>query len=156
MPANFLASLIRQFVSSAPTLPTRIVASYEFHESRNTRPTFTECTELLHAIVSDCSKVFIVIDGADECCEEWRGILLKELGRLQPQACVLLTSRDLPNIQYQLGDATRLEVQAKSGDIERYLQERIAESEKIRYFTARDPDLSSNITHTIAARAEGM
>jgi len=155
-PTNVLASLICQLAASAPTLPTKIAASYEVHKSRNTRPLFEEYAQLLYAIASECSKVFIVVDAVDECCEEWRGMLPKNLRHLQPHACVLLTSRDLPTIQRQLRDATRLEIQAKSGDIEGYLQDRLAESERIKSFAAKDPDLCSEITKSITNRAEGM
>lgn len=155
-PAKLLGSLLRQLAASGLPLPINIAASYEAHRAGSTLPSFGECTELLCKIVSDYSKVFIVVDALDECSESSRNMLLKALRLLQPHACILLTSRQLPSIERQLGEATRLEIKAKSDDIEHYLHDRISESEMIKSFVAKDPRLCSNIVSTIAAKAEGM
>lgn len=81
---------------------------------------------------------------------------MRELRHLQPKINLLITSRELPKIESQLANATRLEVQAKQDDILQYLQERISHSERIQTHAKKDLSLCSLISTTIAARAEGM
>ena len=81
---------------------------------------------------------------------------MTELQRLQPRLRLLVTSRDLPNIQCQLERAARLEVRARDEDIIKYLQERIASSERICRYTEKDSDLPDNIVKIITSKADGM
>lgn len=153
---NLIMSLISQLAISESHLPKELVACYEAHGSGVGRPSHAESTQLFQSIVTRCAKVFLIIDAFDECSEECRNALLRELRHLQPKINLLITSRELPKIESQLANATRLEVQAKQDDILQYLQERISHSERIQTHAKKDLSLCSLISTTIAARAEGM
>ena len=154
--SNLLTSLVCQLVFSEPALPVDLAASYEAHGSGATRPSHAECNQLLRSIVRRCAKVFLIIDAFDEYPEEWRGQLMTELQRLEPHVNMLITSRTLPTIERQLSNASRLDIQARSDDILRYLRERITSSESLKSHSDKDPNLRNLISTTIAARAEGM
>ncbi|KAL9070376.1 MAG: hypothetical protein Q9161_004935 [Pseudevernia consocians] len=154
--SNLLNSLVCQLVFSEPALPVDLAASYEAHGSGATRPSHAECNQLLRSIVRRCAKVFLIIDAFDEYPEEWRGQLMTELQRLEPHVNMLITSRNLPTIERQLSNASRLDIQARSDDILQYLRERIKSSERLKSHSDKDPNLRNLISTTIAARAEGM
>ena len=153
---NLLMCLICQLSLSEPTLSTELIASYEANGFGVTRPSHAECTQLLKSVVGRCVQVFLVIDAFDECPEELRSQLVKELQNLQPKVNMMITSRDLPTIERQLSKAIRLDVQARSDDILLYLRERITSSERLTSHGERDPNLCNLIATTIAARAKGM
>lgn len=153
---KLLMSLICQLAFSEPSLSPELIASYEDHGFGATCPSHVECKELLESSVSRCDRVFLVIDAFDEYPEEWRNPLVKELQDLQIRVNMMITSRDLPTIERQLSEAIRLNVQARSVDILRYVRERITTSERLTSYAERDPMLCDLIATTIATRAKGM
>lgn len=101
------------------------------------------------------SKVFIVIDALDEC--QTNGVrenLIKTIGILN-RVSVLATSRGI-FIEGALQYATRIDVVARDLDIERYLEERISKSNRIKRFTQKDSTLIDSIKKTILGKANGM
>ena len=155
---NLIASLVHQLVSRDSVLASDIAALYEVHITKDTRPSMDEYTQLLQVAAAAFSKVLIVIDALDECIENdgTRQRLLEELHKLESKVCILITSRDLPSIQRQLGSASRLEIAASDYDIINYLDERIRTSEKIGAYVKRDPDLHEAIIKMITNKARGM
>lgn len=149
-------SLVGQLVFLESSLSKELIACYEAHGSGTTRPSHTESTQLLRAIINRYSKVFVIIDAFDECSEECRSLLLIELQHLQPRMGILITSRAMPNVERQLINVTRLEVHARSDDILQYIQERIACSEGIQSHVRKDLSLCNLISKTLAARAGVM
>ena len=154
--SNLLASLVCQLAFSEPCLPAELAASYETHGSGATRPSQSECTQLLSINVSRCSRVFIIIDAFDEYPEEWRSQLLKELQHLQPPVNLMITSRHLPNVQRELSNVVRLDFHARRDDILRYIQERITSSKWLKSHIHKDPTLPNLISIAIAAQAGNM
>lgn len=153
---NLLTSLVCQLALSKPTPPVEIVASYEARGFGAKRPSYKECTQLLRSAVSYCAKVFLVIDAFDEYSEERRGQLMTQLRHLGSRVNMLITSRDLPNIECELSGAVRLDCKTKSDDILNYLQEYILSSSTIKPHTSRDPTLCHLISSAITPRSEGM
>lgn len=154
--SNLLTSLVCQLALSEPTLSVELIASYEAHGFGATRPSYAECTHLLRSVVSRCARVFLVIDAFDEYPEERRGQLVRELRHLGPRVNILITYRDLPNIERQLSGAVRLGFKAISDDIFNFLTERISSSEILKPHANRDPTLCHLISTTITARSKGM
>lgn len=155
---NLIGSLVHQLVPRDSILASDLASLYEFHITKNTRPSRDEYAQLLQVAAASFTKVFIIIDALDECVDNdgTRQDLLEELRKLQLKVCLLVTSRDLPSIQRQLRSAIRLEIQASDDDVMRYLSERIANSEKISMYVKRDPDLHEVIVRTITEKARGM
>ena len=157
-PANLVSNLLRQLVLPQPVIPDELKLLYESHVRKGTRPSLGECTKLLRTAVEGCSKVFIVIDALDEypVTEGARNTLLTEIRKLQPRACLLVTSRDIPNIEHELQGACHLEIGASDEDIKGYLQERISSSSDLMAYTREDPKLYNTIITTIVEKAQGM
>lgn len=134
------------------------MALYENHTLSQTRPSITEYTNLLRLAVQSYSKVLVVIDALDECNEVdgTRKALISELRKLKPQLNLLVTSRDIPNLQRQLQDATRLEIQASDEDIRNYIEERISSSDRLSMYVKKDSSLQKVMIDTVTKNAQGM
>lgn len=153
---TLLMSLVSQLASLESLLPEDIIACYEAHGSGTSQLSIGESTHLLRGLFDRCAKVFLVIDAFDEMSEECRGSLTRELQHWQPQINLLITSRDLPNIESQLADAIKLKIQINSDDILQYVRKRLAESDRIQAYARKDPSLCDHISTTIASRSNGM
>ena len=155
---NLLASLVHQLIPRNSILKGDLVALYEIHMIKDTRPSIDDYTILLQAAVAALSKVLIIIDALDECIDQdgTRQILLDELRKLQSKACLLITSRDLPSIQRQLRNATRLDIESSGIDIMNYLDEQVRNSDSIGLYVKKYPELHGLIVKTITNKARGM
>ena len=131
---------------------------YEAHTLSQTRPSITEYMELLRLAVRSYSKVLVIIDALDECNEDdgTRKALISELRKLQPQLSLLVTSRDIPNLQRQLQDAARLEILASDDDIRHYIEERISISDRLSMYVKKDSSLRELMIETVTKNAKGM
>ena len=156
MISNLLMSLVGQLVPFGSPLPDELITCYKAHISAMTRPSHAESSQLLRSIVNRYTRMFLIIDAFDECSEECRSLLLIELQYLQSRLSTLITSRAMPNIERQLINVTRLEIQARSDDILQYIQKRITYSGAIQSYARKDSSLCDLISRTIVARAGGM
>ena len=50
-------------------IPNDVIALYERHTRIKTRPLLNEYLQHLRAVIDDFSRVYIIIDGLDECSE---------------------------------------------------------------------------------------
>lgn len=157
-PVNLVASLVRSLILKEPVIPEDVKAVYENHILQGTRPSLSECSRLLQAVVGRFSKVFIVLDALDECPTTGgaRDDLLAEIQKLQPGISLLVTSRDIPNIEHGLHGPYCLEVRAHDEDIKNYIKEHISSSNELMVYTRRDPKLYDDIITTIVGKAQGM
>jgi hypothetical protein len=157
-PTNIVANLLRQLVYSQPAIPDELKALYESHLRNGTRPSLGEYSKLLQTAVEGFSRVLIVIDALDEypVAEGARDTLLAEIRKLQPRACLLVTSRDIPKIERGLQGACPLEIQASDEDMKGYLKECISSSSDLMGFTKEDRELQDAIMTTIVKKAQGM
>ncbi|KAK8048380.1 hypothetical protein PG994_010110 [Apiospora phragmitis] len=154
---DLIASLLKQLAQVRPSLPVAIQQLYDRHVPKRTRPTLEELSQALHSIVSEHSRVFIVVDALDECqtSDDCRARFLSTLFDLQARSKIHLfaTSRVIPDISERFEGSPHLEVRASDSDIRRYLEGNIAElgavvTEKI--------DLRDAIINTITDAVHGM
>jgi hypothetical protein len=131
---------------------------YQQHIRKRTRPTVTECLELLRTELSGCSKAFIVIDALDECNDsnETRSTLVDELLRLPTTTHLMVTSRYLPSIETQLSGLCRLEICASDADVRTYLEKEIQRGSRLRRHVQADPSLKDAILDSVVNAAQGM
>src|SRR5271154_6255999 len=66
-PADLLSSLLKQLVQEQSPVPESVKSLYQRHESKRTRPSFGEISKVLHSVVAEYSRMFIIIDALDEC-----------------------------------------------------------------------------------------
>jgi len=101
-PTDLLWSLLKQLVQDRPSVPGTVKSLYERHKDKRTRPSFDETSKVLHSVVTDYSRVFIIVDALDEyqVSDGGRRRLLSEIFSLQAKtgASFFATSRFIPGI----------------------------------------------------------
>ncbi|KAL7918478.1 hypothetical protein ACQKWADRAFT_316483 [Trichoderma austrokoningii] len=125
---ELIASILKQLCQKLPS--SRVKEMYEEYKDEQTRPPLDECLGALHAVAWEYTRIFIIIDGLDQCptAAGCRERFLTELAILQDQfgANCFITSRlDSDTIAYFKANSMSLEIRAspKEEDVEvkRYL-----------------------------------
>jgi hypothetical protein len=112
----------------------------------------------LQSVVSEYSRSFVIIDALDECQDSDgdRKRLLRALFGLQVQtgACLLATSRSIPNIEKEFeGRSTRMEIRASDHDLKRYIDENVT---RLPTFVLRSAELQNEVKSSIIGAVDGM
>lgn len=156
--SNLTASLLQQLLMQKNDMPNDIIALYERHSKIKTRPLLNEYLLFLRATINSFSRVFIIIDGLDECSEadSTRSNFLAGIDEIQPQTCIFVTSRYLPSIASELHGAARLQIEANDEDIRKYLIQRLQKWEFLKFHLAKDPSLRERIIGSILSKAQRM
>lgn len=102
------------------------------------------------------SCCYLVIDALDKCEDEARSELCEDLQDLPENAYLLITSRDVPELEGQINSSGRLLIRADDNDIEMYLEGRIEQMNRSKRQTDTDPGLRLLVTTTIRDKAQGM
>ena len=155
-PEDLLISLLKQLVQERPLVPENVKSLYERHENKKTRPSFNEISEVLHSIITDYSRTFIIIDALDEYqVSDGRRKFLSEVFNLQAKAGANLfaTSRFIPEIMTEFEGSVLLEIRASDEDVQRYLDGHIS---LLPSFVLRCLDLQEEIKTEIIKAVDGM
>ncbi|PQE29611.1 Ankyrin repeat protein [Rutstroemia sp. NJR-2017a BBW] len=154
-----LASLLKQLSANLRHFPNMIKVLYDKHNTQGTRPSVKDITGCLHAIAGEYSRVFVVVDGLDECPVEGgcRSKFILEIQNLQAQRPVsfFATSRNIPDITRLFQECPTLEIFATSDDVRRYLNYRMRElvvDDEIKC----DTNLKEEIKTRIVEVVDGM
>lgn len=150
-----LATILEQLTRPLGFLPDELSTLYSTHQERSIRPSITDMTRILESVISRHSRVFIVVDGLDECLE-WRRILPKIRGL--PGVNVLFTSRAIPDIvdDEMFEGSSVCEIQATEADIRRYLIHNVPRGGKLGKLLKDNQLLQSEICNTISSSVGGM
>jgi hypothetical protein len=160
---NLIASLLQQIVQrevnvSEVNVSDSINDLYKKHTRHQTRPSLAEFSRLLQTEARQFSRLFIVIDGLDECKDDnTRDILLSEIGKLQPHLHLLITTR--PHIRIAVDffkEASLLEIDPSHEDIEIYILARLKKESRLQEYIRKEPELENEIITRIAEITEGM
>jgi len=156
--SDLLASLLKQMVQGQISLPESVKNLYELHKCKGTRPSTDEIMRALHSVVAGYSRPFILIDALDECqiSDGGRRKFLAEIFDLQAKTGVNLfaTSRFIPEISKEFeGRSMRLEIRAREGDVERYLEGHMS---ILPSFVSQNHDLQEKIKIEILKAVNGM
>ncbi|KAM5361879.1 hypothetical protein ACJZ2D_012824 [Fusarium nematophilum] len=149
-----LASILKQLAQCPGSLPDALRTLYDKHKPKDTRPSFKEIASALKSVASLHSRVFIVVDGLDECTASvWRDILAQLRGLRGANA--LVTSRAIPDIinRKELEGSSVLEIRASDTDVREYLDRNMS---KFREFVMRDRQLQEDICKAILESIGGM
>jgi NACHT domain len=156
-PADLIASLLKQLIQRRPSVPENIMTLYKRHNDERTRPSLNEFTKLLHSIVNDNSKTFIIIDALDECQTSGgdRRRLLSEILNLQAKTGALFfaTSRFIPEIKKEFEGSISIEIRASDDDVQRYLYGHMSQ---LPSCVSRSSDLQEEIKTKIIKAVDGM
>jgi hypothetical protein len=155
--SNLLAGLWRQLVLGKP-MSVDACRLYARHREQRTRPSLDEMHGVLHTVISQYSRVFIVVDALDEYPEEHRNILLGCLSTLGPTVNLMLTSRPHINIENAFANSNLeiMEVRAREHDIRRHIDGQIVKSSRLSRHIKNSPNLREEIVTTILRRSDGM
>ncbi|KAJ6212730.1 nucleoside phosphorylase [Bipolaris maydis] len=122
---DLLISLLKQLAESQPSSLENIKDLYRRHNSSRTRPSLEEIKTTLHSVVSNYSRVFIVIDALDEC-QTSNGCRTRFLSTIfDLRASIFATSRINGEIVKMFEKATSIEIRARDDDVDVYLDARM-------------------------------
>ncbi len=157
---NLIGSLLQQIVRQKPVVSEGIKTMYRQHSAQGTRPSLGDLSSSLRLETKDFAHVFIVVDALDEC-DEANGVRESLLEKLRGQLVernirLMITSRFLTGLEYDLNGAIFLEIRAFDDDIEGYLRCRIPKERRLAPHVASDEDLHDAIIDTIVNNAQGM
>jgi ATP/maltotriose-dependent transcriptional regulator MalT len=150
--SNLAASLLKQMVQDSCATSENVKSLYTRHKNRNTRPTLAEFSRLLGLEIRSYSRVFIVVDALDECCEEdgTRAKLLRLLRSLPANVNLMVTSRNLTSIARDFGGTDRLDIRATDDDVRTYIESRLVLAPR------RIKNLQEDIVREIVGNVDGM
>lgn len=153
-PINLIAGIWRQLAQRQNSLPEYVKELYTSHH----RPTLVEIAKILRSEINRHSKVFVLVDALDECSEEngHRKNFHAELQALPSNVHILVTSRDLDTIARWNKDSKKLEIKARTEDIQAYVQRRILEEDRLLHHTQKDPNLEEAIVKGVIKICEEM
>jgi hypothetical protein len=146
---DILASLLKQFVQGQPSMPESVKLLYDEHNKKKSSPSISDLSKALQSVLSDYSRVFIVIDALDECQDPMP--LLSEISKLQADTGVNLftTSRPIEKIKKEFKDSVVLEIRATDGDVGKYLDGHMS---KLPVLDEGNEDLSEEIKTEIKSK----
>lgn len=156
-PVNLLASLLDQLIQRQASMPESIKTLYKRHNHGRTRPSVDEISNVLHSVVADYPKTFIIVDALDECqnSDGCRKRLLSEIFSLQNKtgACFFATSRFIPEIGKEFEGSISINIHATNEDVKRYLDGHMSQ---LPSTVLRNSDLQEEIKTGIIKAVDGM
>ena len=156
-PEDLLSSLLKQLMWGQASMPESMMTLYERHSRKQTQPSLSEVAAVLHSVVANYPRSFIVIDALDECqiSDGSRKKFLTEISRLQrqTQANLFVTSRYIPEIENEFEGSVSVEIRASVNDVQGYLEGHITQ---LPSFVSRNINLQEEIVTGIAQVVDGM
>jgi hypothetical protein len=154
---HLLAAIIKQLVQDRPSIAQSLSGLYEHHRVKKTRPTLEGLSSVLQSVLTNYSKVYVVLDALDECLEQngTRSQLLEICRDLQQQTDLRLmaTSRRIPDIVEEFKDTPLVEVRASNSDLKRFVTGNVNRFAK---FVRLSSDLQELVQNKIVEAADGM
>ena len=134
----------------------------QFYRSDTRTIADDELVALLFAVVRHFSKLYVFIDGLDECRKEEQITILSIVNRLarstRPAVKTLIASREEAIILTSLRGIPRLRISAdkNSADIAFFVEETVRANINSGTLIIQDPSLESNIISALINGAKGM
>lgn len=121
-----------------------------------------ELAAILFAVVQHFSKVYLFLDGLDECRKEVQTTVLSIVNQLSrsvaPTVKIFISSRDEHIISTSLKEFPRIRIAAKnnSDDIVLFVEETVKSNIRSGLIKIHDISLESEIISALTSRAHGM
>jgi hypothetical protein len=155
-PPKLLAALWRQLVLDRD-IGSDARELCQQHYEKGTAPTLEEVASVLSSIITEFSRVFIIIDAMDEYPEYQQHILLKHLTKMGSNVNLMITSR--PNVSpehYSFQNLETLEIHATPEDIQVYVDAQVNLSPRLSKHIEEKPELREEIHAKILGAVDGM
>jgi Cdc6-like AAA superfamily ATPase len=152
---NLAAAILKQLVQERPSIAEPMANLYNRHADRRTYPSLEEIQSALQIVVSNYSKVYVVVDALDECLKDHRSQLLVMLRDLQSNRNVsfMATSRFIPEVVQQFTLSSMLEVRADDSDVKHFVA---GQMYRLPRCVQRDDKLQEAIQDGISTAVDGM
>lgn len=156
-PVNILAGLAVQLAKQADAA-FEVLESYhqELHPHNRIAkpPELKRMIEVVQTMINHYDRVYIAVDGVDECGPYVAEVIqsLKQLTQ-GSQVNMALFSRPEPAIIKELSDSPRIEIAARTEDLELYV---LAQMESRKRLGNLAPELHEHIRRTLIGDAHGM
>lgn len=151
------ATILSQLYQERPSIAESVANLYDRHADRRTRPLLEEIQTTLRAVVSEYSKVYVVVDALDECLDHdgSRSQLLAMLRTLQSTAnlSLMATSRFIPEVEQKFSLSPRLEIRASASDVKRFVAGQIY---RLPGCVQREDELQKAVQDKISVAVDGM
>jgi hypothetical protein len=151
---GLIAGLLKQFVQDHPAVSDHVKSLYERHFVDSTRVTPEEVKTVLGLEIGMYSKVFIIVDGLDECLEGRQKALVTELKSLPSTVNLMVTSRPLQWIGCLFQHAKHLNISASDNDVRKYIEGRIQIEDRLSRIVVGNDGLT--IANKIISSISGM
>jgi hypothetical protein len=159
---NIIGGIIRQLLEQI-VIPNDLEQQIDsFYRLGARTPTDDELISILPSVFKHFSKVFIFIDGLDECRKEEQATISSMAHKLSqsqfPVIKILITSREEAVISTSLIGLPRLRITAEnvSTDIASFVEETIKYNIRSGTLVLQDPSLESDIISALINGAQGM
>ena len=162
--AFIIASLTRQLAVRNGTVHPKVSDLYHklTKDKKRRSPSTKELQSLLLLLASTFDRVFLLVDGLDECDKKERAILLsalKDLSNLpQCKARIMVTARShAQDINLAFQSSTRLEIQAREVDVKKYIRSQLENNGEILELIAEseETNMKETIVSSITLGASG-
>lgn len=157
---HILASLAVQLAKQADAA-FEVLESYHGdlhpHNGIERPPETKRMIEIVQQIIGYYDRVYLAVDGLDECGSNVVEILqtLKQLTQGN-QVNMALFSRDEPDIAEELSDCPEIEIAAHTEDLELYVLAQMVARKTLGSLAMKNPDLHDHIHRTLVQGANGM
>jgi hypothetical protein len=150
---NLAAVILKQLIQERPSVAEPVANLYNRHA--RTHPSLEEIRNALQIVVSNYTKVYVVVDALDECLRDHRSQLLAMLSDLQSSRNVsfMATSRFIPEVVQQFTLSPMLEVRADDSDVKRFVAGQIY---RLPRCVQRDDELQDAVKDGISTAVDGM
>ncbi|KAJ5364795.1 uncharacterized protein N7496_010508 [Penicillium cataractarum] len=154
---HFLATLLKQLIQERCSLPDSVKTLYHNHSNKQTRPSFSEISQVLHSVSAMYLRLFIIVDALDECqvFDGCQAKLLSEIFSLQNEcgANISVTSRYVPEVMRKFEVNTSIEIRASDHDVRKYLDGNLSQ---LPAFVTNSPELQEEVKTEIVRAVDGM
>jgi hypothetical protein len=159
---NILGTLIRQLLEEI-TIPDALEQQIDRLYKPGTRTASDDdLVGVLRAVIENFSRVYICIDGLDECGKNEQVTIMSMVNSLAQNHCarvkILITSREETIISTSLKGFPRLRVSADNNalDIVTFVEETVKSNIRSGALAIQDPSLESDIISELVNGAQGM
>jgi hypothetical protein len=153
--ANLASAILKQLIQGLVLISEPVTNLHKRHAKLRTRPSFGEIQDAIQIVVSNYSRVYVIIDALDECLKDHRIQLLSMLRSLQSNGNLNLmaTSRFIPEVEKHFSCLPLLEVRANDSDVKLFVA---GQMYRLPTCVQRDSDLQETIQKGINMAVKGM
>lgn len=157
-PTQMISSLVKQLCWSLPALPEPAIEFYNDFPGNGRRPSFNDLESLFRKCLKLFERVFIVLDGLDECEQKHRKTILDfvfDLGVRSEDVKIFVASRKEIDISHAFRRHKFLDVSSRNPlaqeDIARLVKHRVATD-----LSHIDPEVQETVIRTVIEKSKGM